>query len=436
MPLPQFSVDLQVSEETGREDKIEIDLGRWILSGSPRILDQVRSFISSPPEEMRPRLNPGDPHPYGWIFARPSNPGIRREHLRVRKRAIEGREGQIIAERLLFAGKWKLAYRKNTPDRIFPTYLALSLNPLRYLRYQPIPNPLPRPNATDWPRAELFFPHASDVRQNGGEFSLDGEDNWLCDTSSLSEWSNPTRWYRHVDTYIQGVVDTFNAELERVTTPRQVGVEHENDFIIRKVETIWEFRADEPTEVVASLVPHLTAYRASSAEMQEFPVRLPTREVNSISLLMKLSRNTSLRVYAKTNRRIRFEVIQEQINHRELLNEPIRPRGASAERRIRPWEQIQIALSVLRARAANELNAVLRHLAQRMRTEPSHLSGFAFMMRIGAILQNEDLALTVVSLLVHHQLIEPRNAPQLQSACSLLREHGVLPTTIRLASGG
>lgn len=421
--LPTFNFSLRVTPETGREDKIELSLGKWAVHGDTETLDTIREFMAAPPESLRADLSAGDLCGYGWIFNRPQNPNLRRASLKIRTHDLKNDAAESLARAPLFSGLWMFRYNDSGADtsRTIPTELHLSINPLRYVQHNPGPRPLPSANAADWPAPRL---QAAEGQPDGrGEFALDGKDNWLPDTAYHAAWANPARWRHHFRSYVCGIGNAFRAELDRVTAEHGGHVTFHEDFRLKKVETAWEFAAVEPIELVRNLAPHLRDFRGLEMETTHYRAPIESRIVNSPSINIRLGANVSLRLYAKTNRRIRFEIIHEDINHRELLGEP---QTNSTSQQPRPWMRIFDCLSALRTRAANELNAVLEFLAQRTNLVPSQISGFHLLIAVASAVQSPGLAHTIISLLLGG-VINPRNAgAELLAACQSLASAGIL----------
>ena len=427
MPLPLFSVHYRVVPETGREDKIEMEIGTWVLNGTCENFEQIRHAISCPNSHHRSDMTPDDPNFFGYLFNRPNNNGTLRLPLEIRKSTLHGHGGCVLAHPLLFAGKWMFSYRpwRGNESRDFATVLNLSLNPTRFVRHQPEPQPMPSANAR-WPPPSLSMSAAEP--QGNGEFSLDGKDNWLPSGSFFETWANPHRWQRHLRNYVVGVAEEFHSQLEHaIDVTSDARLHRVESFTLRKVETYWEFAAIEPTELVRSLIPHLSAYSAGQATISTFPVPAQMVNVNSLSFSVKLTAKLSLRVYAKTNRRVRFEIIQEDLNHRELLGLPLVRRGQPRQPRSGSFNDILRCLYVLRGRASTALNAVLEFLEQHTQVVESQISAFSFLMSIAAALQDRALAHTIVSLLVYHgRIVSREGGADIRDACALLAQAEIL----------
>jgi hypothetical protein len=425
--LQTFSFDLQVSPEDGREDKIELELGDWFVAGTPARLDDLRDYLAVAPALSRA----GDSiavHEYGWMFNRPREVRGRRKPLVIRSHdpAPWVQDGEL-SEPLLFGGEWTLQYSgTGGGTRNIGTSLQLSLNPLRFVRNQPrttIANP------ASWPPPRITkLPNSG---RGGGEFSLDGRDNWLPDTPFYRRLASNERWPLHLQRYIAAVTGNFRAELNRVANGRAT-IDQQPDFSLRKVETVWEFAHPSPTELVATLAPLLIAYTARDTRVQHFP---PTESTsgNCLCVQIGLRAGVHLRVYGKTNRRVRFEIIQDEINVRENLGEPVRRRSEGLPRQPRrPWRQIVPCLTSLRVRAAEELNTVFAYLNERNQITTSPYSAMRFIVAISTALHDADMSHTILSLLVTQKKIVAREAStEVLDAAQLLADAGVLTYSLR-----
>ena len=419
--LPTFSFDYEVSANEGREDKIELELRDFFLRANPDELDDIRNCLAVTPFNMRDEISEA----HGWIFSRPNEAEGHRKPLQVRNSELRNPPSPERAGRPLFGGHWHLYYSPAATDtrRNYCTFLRLSLNPLRFVRHQSIPRPIGSPLLWRAPRLNT----QPDGVSAGGEFSLDGEDNWLPDTTPWHVFANPARWPHHLNRYVCGVGEAFTDELRRVIALQGGQLSVREDFRLKKVETAFEFGAVEPTQLVRSLIPLLMEYRADNFEMSEFPVPRTSREQNSISFSMRIRPEVSLRVYAKTNRRIRFEIIHEGMNVRELLDETPRAHGQSGPRRSRPRNAISRCLAALRENAANEMNTLLQFLRTRSRIVPSHISPLSFLVTVASVLNNRELAHTVVSLLSTFGAISSRKmSAELREGLHALTAAGVL----------
>ena len=145
-------------------------------------------------------------------------------------------------------------------------------------------------------------------------------------------------------------------------------------YSIRSVETAWEFASDSSVEDVLYIGETMFRHCADDVEARLYRGRKldargeAARKQNSLRVLIPLARNVKLRVYAKTNKRIRFEVIQEDLEDvwGELRKEaglPPMPRNRRGEMQERPHAELMSLFGAIRKRAAQHLNDFLRRVA-------------------------------------------------------------------------
>lgn len=181
---------------------------------------------------------------------------------------------------------------------------------------------------------------------------------------------------------------------------------------LEAVETYWEFSDSNPLRTVEGM--EATANQFANTTNTRFST---AREGQAFSLRLQIYRGVLLRIYAKTNRRIRFEVSH---NLKEA-NVPFRyPEAVQSPEQIRP------ILSSLRTHAADIVNSFLTGL----NSSPSHLSqsrsAVFLLMEAVAATRNYELArLLIESLCVNGRYRLLTNDP-LRGAVRLLKARGVL----------
>ena len=372
MPLSPLSFEHEVTAEEGREDKIELCLGNWIIRANATEFRDLQESLAVPMEYLRDSAEAGSLS--GYLFNRPNVINGRVRRLTVRKTRLESAAHIANAGKPLFGGEWVYRQGERFADgrRAYTTSLNLSLNPLRYVRHQPKPRPIGSPDT--WGAARIT--ENDNDWAHRGEFALDGRDNWLHDTPYFRAFTNSSRWENHLRRYVQGIGNAMSAELHRATGAYPLDISHPQDFRLKKVEVAFEFAATEPTELLrsfASPAPHALIV-ADDFSIRGFKYRPPeTRRVkNSLSLTVNIRQGVFLRVYAKTNRRIRFEIIHENINHRELLRETPQERGARVSPR--PWPSLFDCLARLREHSAREMNTLFRYMRNRSHVPSSPIT--------------------------------------------------------------
>lgn len=208
----------------------------------------------------------------------------------------------------------------------FPKFF---LNPMRFIRHQPLPV------GDDWGKAK-WFKNPVPV-STGGEFSLMNDDNWIPSTPNWHDFAAPENWQRHLRRYVARVVKILREDFLKAMEAAGNQDSSSNfefgglivvpDYKIHEVETAWEFSDSDPCERVRFLKQHLfdlgrgkfsfSVYRGELNMMRHKGEEM--REFNSTGLKVNLAGGAELRVYAKTNKRVRFEIVQRNLNRKKLL---------------------------------------------------------------------------------------------------------------------
>jgi hypothetical protein len=403
--LPLWSFETPVDPIAAKQDRIHIRYGHWTPdSASFEEIDALRELISSPPECTRSLPELYDPNTVGIIFARPQKSGSYRWPLKVRAEALEILDSKVPP--VFFSGAGMLR-----PSGIyFDCWLNLNL----YVRNQiisPMPDPA-QPDAWADPNVfELKHPHCIN-----GEFAHDGRRNWIPDDRRWAAFSSPQRYAIHRENCLRAVGQLFESELERANRvgPR-IGLERDEHASLFVVETYWDFSCDNPVRAVADLEkPFLSLFA------RERGVRFPKVDKkidhNMLYLVGELANGVELRIYAKTNRRIRVEVIHSFGRDRFEL-----PGGHTT----RKWDTVCEMIEKLAEDAARRVNEAFEHFAAQTRIIPSTISADQLLLKLGAAAG--DLGETIKDFLVQCGAIAAgKNPPDLVNALRCLCEKGVL----------
>lgn len=395
--VPTFSFASRVSPVTARQDKIETDYGDWHVFafdndlwgyfanlGEPCTpsMDLPSAPIASAPafrlfnspsgtDPTTPRL---DIAAGGQGSVRRPNAPLISGHLQVRRIAVpaSAQTGREIDGRRLRA-------------RLF-------LNPTRFVHHQIMPRHLPSP-PEDWDLGAPSFLTRRRLLSTSLEASLDGNDNVLLTTQSLS-FGRPEAWPIHLDRYwsiTQSVLNDciIHAGLHFETTP----------FLnLRRVQTYWEFGATDPTAVVRSLVDPLNAL-GHRLTTRSYPGGLveTERDNNCLSIRVRLRSGVILRVYAKTTRRIRFEIEHDLIKNARPL--PQQRHTTNDPGQLLEW------LDHLAEDASREVNWVLGILESLPSRGFSWVRSYHLVRRIVDIVGENGKVGAILSLLVNNGCI-------------------------------
>lgn len=371
-----FSLDTKFLPEDAGEDKIDLNLGAWRVLGltpGDDIVDEFKSYLSSPPEDeedfaWESTVVPGAPPLYGAFLCRLTGKEDRK--FRLRKQAVIHPTDSRRIEPPLCSGfcRFRLDSQRLpiTGDFIHSAKLYLSLNLQRFIRHQP---PQDNPKRPHTPRLQ----RRKEKRcLHGDEQSFDGQDNWLPDTP---EWRHYAA-KEHMAKYLELIGDQMGKELSRACDIIEQGVlqidreadwerigwDREDTYSLSQVETLWEFPADNPIATVWELgtkLMHLFKTGGKVA-MHEMQVKEAGLNYNSPCFSIPIAENVRLKLYAKTNRRIRFEIVHSELwNQRAAL---LKEAGLNPQTGGRSWNDVPHLLKALRQRAAKHMNNVMEHL--------------------------------------------------------------------------
>ncbi|OUC12908.1 MAG: hypothetical protein B0A82_19995, partial [Alkalinema sp. CACIAM 70d] len=332
--LVPFSVSNRVEAREAKQDLVTIEYSNWaIASGESRLPDLFRVLGEGPrTTRLSEALIPNPPSDYHLanLFARPPEREGFIHKIELRSvlperdafaipgaRADEEEDANGVA---LFRG----IIRRHRDGSILRLLAELQINPTRYAAYQPTSTALP----SAWGRPRLFARRA--MLGAPGEFVLgdpEGRDRFL-DNVILSQrrmaFCASEKWPLHVRRYWQTVREALGFQIAAATnhvngmqagegqSRLQIRLNQSSVLKLRLVETYFEFAAEDPIALVHRLHRLLISYARESVVRGY--LRRPTealRERNSLSVTLFLREGLSLRVYAKTNKRVRWEVVHD-----------------------------------------------------------------------------------------------------------------------------
>ncbi|TSA41071.1 MAG: hypothetical protein D4R57_01065 [Verrucomicrobiales bacterium] len=347
--LPALSFDHVVSARTARQDKMEIMVHAGTISDDSGDVQNFLHYLGAPPSDLE-----FESAAFGRIFTRQRNgrPPFREQP--IRKRVTRNQPLPVP----LFSGMLKIR-NPFPPDSTWTLDAQLSLNPTRFIRHQQFPRPISR-LLQERPRFAHVFYDAQSLHNvdEEFEFALIDADNWLPDNRLWSLFASPRFWQRHLHSYLTGTVAEVRDDLHRAAEHAHVRIERsaEAPFSLLYVENYWEFYSDDPIGTVLALHPLLTSYAAAPVNGWDLPIKKVESDghENSRRLLLQTQVGETLKIYAKTNRRVRFEV-------KHTLN-GIRPfRIPTGGHTFATIEGLLLFVGSLASISAERVNAVLRH---------------------------------------------------------------------------
>nr|WMC95678.1 hypothetical protein RAR13_20195 [Aminobacter aminovorans] len=155
-------------------------------------------------------------------------------------------------------------------------------------------------------------------RNNAGEYILDDNDNCILEGRIL-RLCRGTIYQAWAEGYIRQAIAYVLRGMEQAAHRSQCRYfAGDVEYNLKKVETYWERTAPSPLGYVRGLADRFLA-RSSRIRVAGYAATTSfTRERNSLSVDVPLRKGISLKIYAKTNQRVRFEVVHnfvEATNH-------------------------------------------------------------------------------------------------------------------------
>lgn len=314
--MEEFNLNMELSENDARQDKISLFIGNWDINATELMMS---SFIISLGDQTRS-------HPtFHTIAFQQTNrvDFITRKKLKI-FRSHQGRGYKENAP--LFTGELVIKRERHNHYRL---NLLIDINPTRFCVYQrtPIRNRNPKGMRTLSPSIVLFATQ-NRIQHGQGEdleFTFGGSDNCLLTPSSKLNASqqfyleNFNRYLLSIISYIEDEIADFQQHdfIQR-------GV-MEEFYSIRSIETYWDIPCPNPTVTLKQL-ENLIRTSVNRFDVNQY---LSDKLTGSTFGLDDLTpcytcyyRNgESLKLYAKTNKKIRLEVTYDFQKHKTLRSE-------------------------------------------------------------------------------------------------------------------
>lgn len=443
--LPRFTFTQRVDFNTGRQDKIQIAIEGWQVVGSTEaaILDFYTSLGSPPPVAYRGRGVRQDLGiMYGWLFNSPSAApwGNGKKTLTVRSGTlqIEG-EPPTFIHRPLFSGRCEWTPVSGPRFPTVKARLALDINPTRFLRH----HPFDAEGGAGMQERELPL-------TIHGEASFDREDNFLPLSGRLWSQVKPGRWLRQVLRYIQKIEQVFADELVR-------GLELEGTslnplerphYSVGYVETYWEWLSDDPLRLVHDLAPLVRSFARRPSRQRNYEYEQHELDQDMAIVSFEYSPGELVKIYAKTNYRIRIEVCHRFNGRTGRFQFPaVTGEGRSAARsREHTFDSLVGVMTLferLRERSSTIVNELLAHFEAHGSIPESHFSAYHLIAvithhlaipsraRAGEIVPT-NAARTILSMLVNNgSLAAGGEQPAVREGIRRLAQFSVLQRNSR-----
>ncbi len=420
MSFSPFRFTAEVTAATAKQDHLHVTFGDWKITGTTEEIDALRERMAAPPMHARN----GDPHTvmeiWGALFKRPQQHEDSRPPLGVRKETLC--IGCQMIPPPLFSGNWTFKNYVQNPNarKSTTTRLKLHLNPTRFLRYQPL---VLRPD----PAAEITWPEPLLFAETGptevdGEIVLNNDDNWFPQTREWERFSSPLRWRRYLRAYLDAIPLLLEAELDRTRQhpPHITWSRPKENLVLHSSETYWEFFSENPTALVASIKPLLDSFTARHREATSYRQDCdPSIDHNALSLYAEINPGRAIRIYAKTNRRVRIEVL-----HRFGGEGGYRIDGGHTADE---WRVLPEMLEQLAQDSAELINRMFVHFRSLNDVASVQIAPYDFLMEITHHARDLSIAQAIAAELIHNGNLAAGGAgSKMQKALHRLSDAGIL----------
>ncbi len=321
--MEQFNLSNSIHVDHGINDKITVKIEGWVVQATAIKLAEFQQFLCIAPVPRSVRGNQSNLIPslqvgFGWVF-------------KALPRYEEGRWSQFLEVRPsnsdcnlnpdgtyskppppIFDGKLKF---KGLGSGRFKITALLDVNPTRFVHHY-----YNRREAGD-PQLESHPLRRGTVHQEyNSEFVLDDvADNWIPYIRPHSRCLRPGHWQGRLARYMNAVLNLLQSEFDRAArtafgagTANIAGTPLANRLItetpiitLKTAETYIEFACDEPISTAERLGAFVDAFGSTSSSTT---TRVPRLVMNSRCFTAQVATGERLKLYAKTNRRIRIEV--------------------------------------------------------------------------------------------------------------------------------
>lgn len=436
--LPCFHLDEKFTSYSAKQDKIDVSLGKWFIHFSDR--EDLEAFLSrliAPPPlssrtGKRRRVNENYGLMNGWLFRRSTIKSEQRYwnlNIRGGDQTLEGDNPTTIAPPV-FGGRMHWQSSERDGRHWLEGTADLKLNPTRYFRHHPIvKNTLPAG------LLESELGREKDV----SEFSYHG-DNWIKSSHRIHQ-SNYKRWENVLLRYLRLVEESLNQEISRALKVSGHDFENEAEFVrkisIKRAETYWDLFAPNPSALVKDLSDYVHSYGRIARQVNYInndieldEGMLSRRDENSLVIGTQLNIGEWLKIYAKTNRRIRIEVEHNLVagSAKKMFQFP--RKNGTRESSAHTFGTHQEAVQFLRGladRTALVCEKFMNVLRRRARYRPSFNTAFDLLQSFAANSVGADEATSILELLVENSSLYLKGMPEaLQKAIRRMAKAGIL----------
>lgn len=408
-----LGADTEVTAEDAFVDKIDLSIGYWALLGD-------EDAICSAMEHLRQHTLIQTP--YGEVLPVFQGELIKHVHdIRHLRFTANPRTDNLDRAHTLVSGTVEFATWGNRPtsrleDERARLNFRTKLNQTRFVQAQH----LQRISHPERPALAADY-----------VLAITPEDRWYRDEIPLLPATNviigPSQKYAYAlknsrraqfRRYISLVHSMLQSSLDVAFDDEDAEARQLPNFVLHSIEFYWEFDHDNPIDYVITILP-LLRQQAVNATDAVYAVSLPELgiECQSPCIKIALTKTIELKVYAKTNRRVRFEV--------SFKDAAVGKHGGGQT--ATSIRELSNKIPSLATEAAKRCNKVLQSITAAP-PPPSTIGAFELMHAIYKQAQNQYVAETIVASLVSFRRITPYNNDPLRETIHRLRDNGVLRT--------
>jgi len=291
-------LDTVFNANDAKQDKIELDIGEWFVQA---IDSEMTGFIHCLGSQERDQAH----SPYRAFQAdnHLNSPTIKRLQI------LKPKYGRGLLDNAPLFGGY-LEVRKVAATEQQDSYvlkLKLRINPTRFCAYQPTPSRVRHNNKIERRLAESFVLFAKQDRiSHATERTLDYKDNALLKPVSKLNGSRDL-WQQNLERYISSISAYLSNEINEYRSGGFTLRAFEPYYSLKSIETYWDIKCDNPVVTIKSLESDfLTLGNNTSTSYYNDAGALT--EGSAIALRAEFKTGQRLKLYAKTNKRIRVEI--------------------------------------------------------------------------------------------------------------------------------
>jgi hypothetical protein len=310
--------------------------------------------------------------------------------------------------------QWRFSKVSKQPGETMRITFATQLNLTRFIQAQRLKlrSRLDRPSVA----AGYVLAIDPDLTWYTDEAPLIAATNLIIGPSQKYAFALKKKQSEHLSLYLSLISGMLDGVVSDAFVDEAATYEKFSAYALKEIELYWEFDSNNPIDYVEGIRQNVMGANANVSEVY-YGIQNLQFDVQGQSpcLTIHITRDTKLKIYAKTNRRVRFEVTFKK----DAINR-------AAERRTsKTLKELVGKLPRLAEEAAKRVNAFLQSIA----AVPAPKSSFTSVQLIHAIAKacktaHESEA--VIAALVTYGRLTIQNHDPLKDIVHSLKDRGVL----------